>query len=211
MRSPTRWTRSRCGTAGSSRTSAAVSSPAVRLVDEVVDHRGHGGEGRLVLRRGECDERLLDGPFAEYDDEAGHPLVDRDEVDASDARGGGLGRRREARGVGQRSDRRRGEPEPVFARVFDLAELVADHQLLDAGHGRGVDDRLDVPAIAGVGGDAPSRRVRMIEEAGELQLGEDVAHGRAGHAKPVPVDERLASDRRCGGHVFLDDGPKDRL
>ena len=51
----------------------------------------------------------------------------------------------------------------------------------------------------------------MVQEAGELQLGKDVSNGRAGHAEPIPIDERLAPDRCRGGHVFLDDGPEDRL
>ena len=51
----------------------------------------------------------------------------------------------------------------------------------------------------------------MGQQAGRLELGEDVADGRAGHAEAVALDERLAADRRGGGDVFLDDGPKDRL
>ena len=99
----------------------------------------------------------------------------------------------------------------MLARELHLPELVADHQLLHLGQRRGVDDRLDVPAVPGIGRDAPGRGVGMAEEAGELQLREDVADRGAGHAEPVPVDERLAADRRGGGDVFLDDGPEDRL
>ena len=84
----------------------------------------------------EGDERLLDRALAEDDDEARHAVVDRDEVDAADAGRGGLGGRREAGGVGQRGDRRGGEAEPVLARELHLAELVADHQLLDLGQRR---------------------------------------------------------------------------
>ena len=51
----------------------------------------------------------------------------------------------------------------------------------------------------------------MRQQAGGLELGEHGAHGRAGHAEAVALDERLAADRRGGGDVFLDDGPKDRL
>ena len=99
----------------------------------------------------------------------------------------------------------------MLAGELHLPELVADHQLLDLGQRRGVDDRLDVPAVAGVGRDAAGGGVRVVEEAGELELGEDVADRRAGHAEPIPIDERLAADRRRGGDVFLDDGPEDRL
>ena len=99
----------------------------------------------------------------------------------------------------------------MLARELHLAELVPDHQLLDLGQRRGIDDRLDEPAIARVGGDASRGRVRVVEEPGELELGEDVPDRRAGHAEPIPVDERLAPDRGRGGDVFLDDGPQDRL
>ena len=51
----------------------------------------------------------------------------------------------------------------------------------------------------------------MGQQPAELELGEDVADGRAGHAEAVAVDERVAADRRRGRDVFLDDGPKDRL
>ena len=51
----------------------------------------------------------------------------------------------------------------------------------------------------------------MGQQPGGLELGEDAPDGRAGHAEAVALDERLAADRRRGGDVFLDDGPKDRL
>ena len=99
----------------------------------------------------------------------------------------------------------------MLAGELDLAELVADHQLLDGGQRDGLDDRLDVEAVARVGRDAAGRGVRVGQQAVRLELGEDVADGRAGHAEAVALDERLAADRRGGGDVFLDDGPKDRL
>ena len=99
----------------------------------------------------------------------------------------------------------------MLARELHLPELVPDHELLDLRQRGGVDDRLDVPAIAGVGWDPPGRGVGMVEEAGQLELGEDVADRCAGHAELVPVDERLAADWNGGGDVFLDDGPEDRL
>jgi hypothetical protein len=99
----------------------------------------------------------------------------------------------------------------VLARVLHLTELVADHQLLDRRERDAVDDRLDVVAVAALGGDPPGRRVRVRQEAGALELREHGAHGRAGHAEAIALDERLAADRCGGGDVFLDDGPKDRL
>ena len=99
----------------------------------------------------------------------------------------------------------------MLAGELDLAELVADHQLLDRGSGTAVGDRLDVEAVAGVGRDAAGARVRVGQQAGHLELGEDVADRRAGHAEAVALDERLAADRLGGRDVFLDDGPKDRL
>ena len=51
----------------------------------------------------------------------------------------------------------------------------------------------------------------MVKQPGLLELGQDVADGRAGHGEAVPLDQRLAADRRGGLDVFLDDGPQDRL
>ena len=138
-------------------------------------------------------------------------VVDRNEVNAADARGGGFGGRRKPGRVRESGDGGCSEAEPVLARELHLTELVADHELLHLGQRREVDDRFDVPAIAGVRRNPTRRRVRVVEEAGELELGEHVADGRAGHAEPVPIDERLTPDRRGGGDVFLDDGPEDRL
>ena len=50
-----------------------------------------------------------------------------------------------------------------------------------------------------------------VSRPARLELGEDAADGRAGHAEAVALDERLRADGRRGGDVFLDDGPKDRL
>ena len=99
----------------------------------------------------------------------------------------------------------------MLAGELDLAELVADHQLLDRRQRDGLDDRFDVKAVAGVGRDAAGGRVRVGQQAVRLEFGEDAAHGRAGHAEAVALDERLAPDRCRGGDVFLNDGSKDRL
>ena len=61
---------------------------------------------------------------------ASRSVID-DEVDPADVGGAGLGGRREpGDAVGAREGRRR-EAEPLLRRVLHLAELVADHQLLD--------------------------------------------------------------------------------
>ena len=156
-------------------------------------------------------ERLLDGALAEDEDQAGHPFVDGDQVDPPDVGVARLGRGGQTRRPGDRGERRRREAEPVLAGELDLAELVADHQLLDGRQRNGLDDRLDVEAVAGVGRDAAGGGVRVGQQAVRLELGEDAADGRAGHAEAVALDERLAADRRRGRDVFLDDGPKDRL
>ena len=140
-----------------------------RLVDGVV----------LVER----DDGLLDRTLAEDEDEAGHPLVDGDEVDPPDVGGPRLGRRREAGRSGQTGQRRGRKTEPVLAGELDLAELVADHQLLDRGKRDRIDDRFDVEAVSGVGGDATGGDVRVSQEAVGLELGEDVPDGRARHAE----------------------------
>jgi len=59
------------------------------------------------------------------------PLVDRDQVDPADVRVARLCWGGQTRRAGDRRQRRRVEPEPVLAGELDLAELVADHELLD--------------------------------------------------------------------------------
>jgi hypothetical protein len=179
----------------------------------LVEQAGDRVERRLVDRLGliDGDGGLLDGALSQHEDQAGHPLVHRDEIDPPDVRGVRLRRRRDPRGAGQPGEGRRGEAEPVLARELDLPELVSDHQLLDSRQRDGIGDRLDEEPIAGIRRDATGARVGMRQQAGCLELREDVPHGRARHAKAVSVDERLARDRLCRRDIFLDDGPKDRL
>ena len=89
---------------------------------------------------------------------------------------------------------RRGEAEPVLARELDLAELVADHQLLDRGQRCVVDHRLDVVAVARLGGDAALRSCAGASAGRHLQL------GRRGGDGPVALDTpiRDALDERMG-------------
>src|SRR3954447_5951180 len=182
--------------------------------------RGHVGEA-LVEEPGDAIERplvdgvvavdrhqrLLDGALAEDEDQARHALVDRHEIDPTDMSVTWLGRGGDAGGSSDRRKRRGSKPEPVLAGELDLAELVADHQLLDGGQRDGLGDRFDVEPIALVRGDATGGCVRVGQETVRLELGEDAANRRAGHAEAVAVDERLAADRRRGRDVFLDDGP----
>ena len=114
-----------------------------------------------------------------------------DQIDPAHVGGARLGRRREPRRTGDRGERGRREAEPVLAGELDLAELVADHQLLDGGQGTRLGDGLDVVAIAGVRRDAPGRRVRVGQQAVGLELGEDAANRGAGHA------EAIASTSAC--------------
>jgi hypothetical protein len=95
--------------------------------------------------------------------------------------------------------------------VLDLAELVADHQLLNRRQDRAIGDRLDEIAVARVGRDAAGGRVRMRQQPGILEVGQDVPDGRARHAKAVALDKRSRPDWGCAVDVFLDDGSEDRL
>ncbi|MEJ7696019.1 MAG: hypothetical protein WKF78_05180 [Candidatus Limnocylindrales bacterium] len=119
------------------------------------------------------------------------PFVDGHEVDPTDMGRPGLGRRREAGGSGQAGEGRGCEPEPVLTGELDLAELVADHQLLDRGQRHRVGEGLHVQAVAGVGGDASGARMRMAQQARHLEFGQDVTDGRAGHAEAIALHERL--------------------
>ena len=213
MRSPTRAATAWVRRPRSQRRQASLRARRGQIDESLVEQAGGGVQGRLVDRvvLAERDERLLDGALAQDEDQAGHPLVDRHEVDPTDVGVARLGRRREAGRPRHRRQGRGGQAEPVLAGELHLPELVADHQLLDRGERDRVRDGLDVEAIALVGGDPARGGVRVGQKAGGLELGEDAADGRAGHTEVIALDERLAADRRGGRDVFLDDGPKDRL
>ena len=115
-----------------------------------------------------------------------------------------LGRRGEAGRPGHGRQGRRGEAEPVFARELHLPELVADHQLLDRGERDRVRDGLHVEAVALVGRDPARGGVRMGQETGGFELGEDAPDGRAGHTEVIALDERQAADAVAQRVVDLD-------
>ena len=64
---------------------------------------------------------------------------------------------------------------------------------------------VDEGAVARVGGHPPRRDVRLHDEAGLLEDGELVSHGRRTAAELVAVHERLAAHRRRAGYVLLDE------
>ena len=119
----------------------------------------------LVVRLVERDELLLDRALGEDDDRLAVRRAGRDEVDVAQPARAWLGRRGEAGGVGDAGERRGGKAEPLLAGELDLAELVADHQLLDRCEADVRRDRLDVQAVAGVGGHAAGAGVRVAQVA----------------------------------------------
>ena len=172
-----------------------------------------GRLGQLVVGRAGIDreKRLLERALVEDDDQGGHPLADLDQLDAADPGRPRLGGGRQPSRPRRGGEGRGREAKPLVGGKLHLAELVADHQLLDGWKRHLADQRLHVEAVADVRRDAPRRRVRVPEEALDLQLGQDVAHGGGAHAERVALNERLGADRRGRRDVFLDDGPQDRL
>ena len=186
----------------------------VDLISRAVDQQAVQPRGELLeLVRPvvaiEVQQELLHGTVREHDDDAREAVAAGHDIHAADTDRARLGGRRDGGGSGGRRERGRREPEPLLARELDLAELVADHQLLDGGERDGVRDRLDVQAIATVGRHAARARVRMPEQLSHLQLGHDVADRGRADREAVLLDERRAADRLGGGDVFLDDGPQD--
>ena len=90
-------------------------------------------------------------------------LESLDEVEATESGGRGLGRRGQPSRVGGAGQRRGCQAEPLLAGELDLAELVADHELLDRGQDDRIRDGLDVETVAGVGRDPASARVRTAQ------------------------------------------------
>ena len=126
---PDELARGRRGSEAARRRSRRV---AGRVRETLVEQPRRRGERRLVLgRRVEGHERLLDRPSRRTTTRLAMALV----IETRSTR-----RTRAARGLAgvampaawvSRGERRGREPEPVLARELHLAELVADHQLLD--------------------------------------------------------------------------------
>ncbi len=67
-----------------------------------------------------------------------------------------------------------------------------------------LEQRVDVDAVAAVGGDAARRRVRVRQQPARLELGELRPHGRRRHPQPAAGDEVLRPDRLPRADVLLD-------
>ena len=86
-------------------------------------------------------------------------------------------------------------------------DLAPDVREVDREHGRRerlLEERLGVEPVAGVGRHPARRRVRMVEEAERLELGELVAHGRRRCIDRSQLDERLRPDRMAARDVGVD-------
>ena len=70
---------------------------------------------------------------------------------------------------------------------------------------------VDVVPVAGIGGYAARRRVRVREHAQVLEVGEVVADRRSRDPEAGVLAEVLRAHRGAGGDVLFDDGPKDLL
>ena len=128
---PTSSTRAPMGAVASIRASARSASAAVRpamIPSRTTAARVRSSCSVVALS---VTRTCRTAPSRNDDDQAGEAVRDRDDVDPADVGGPGLGRGHDRGGpVGRGEDRRR-EAEPLLAGVLDLAELVADHQLLD--------------------------------------------------------------------------------
>ena len=88
-------------------------------------------------------------------------------------------------------------------------ELVADAAPIVAAQLLGLHQLVDVGAIAGIGGNAAGRRVRLHQVAAGLELGHLVANRRRADAEVVLLGKRLRADRLGGRDVFVDDRRED--
>jgi hypothetical protein len=74
-------------------------------VEQLVEAVRHRRQGPLVRRFIEGHQDLLERALAQHEDEAGQSVADLDEVEAAEVGGAWLGRRRDARGPGDRGQR----------------------------------------------------------------------------------------------------------
>jgi hypothetical protein len=68
---------------------------------------------------------------------------------------------------------------------------------------------VDVEAVAAVGGHAPGRGVRVVEQAGLLEPGQLGAHGRGPPGHVALLGDPLGADRLVQLHVGLDERSQD--
>ena len=95
-------------------------------------------------------------------------------------------------------------------RFRDLRVLARDAEReLGPSRLRSGQERVDVEAVARLGGHAPGRGVRVREQAEALELGELVADGRRRDVEAGTLDERLRADGLAGGDVLLHHPPQD--
>ena len=97
---------------------------------------------------------------------------------------GGM-RRGDDRDVARRPrQRRRGQLDPLLELHLDLAELVADHDLLAGGQLDVAHQVVDEVAVAVIGRNPAAGGVQVLQIAERLQLGHLVADRRRGDADP---------------------------
>ncbi len=95
--------------------------------------------------------------------------------------------------------------EIVGVDVVALEELLA---LLGA-HGADLEQGVDEEAQPLIGGHAAGRGVRLLEEAGLLEIAHDVADGRRREVDPGPARDGARADGVARGQVLLHDGGED--
>ena len=104
--------------------SGEASQPLVEAAGDVV-------QGGLVGASVELDKELPHGALGEDEDEAGQAVTGLDQIETPQSCGVGLGRRGDAGRVRGPGQRRGSQAEPLLAGELHLAELMADHELLD--------------------------------------------------------------------------------
>ena len=166
--------------------------------------------GQLALERVAVEAALMDVPVGEDEHEEARAVGERHELGVAEPRSSRSRRRHDRcrmRAPGQDAGRK---PQPVVAGERDLAELVADRQLVGHVELGIAHERLDVQAVAEVGGDPARARVRVRQQAERLELGHRAAHGRRRDAESVALDEGFRAHRDRREDVVLHDGAQHR-
>ncbi len=132
-----------------------------------------------------------------------------DQLDVLEGVAVARGRDRDGQVAGESGEQAGGLLDHVAQVARGFAELVADAAGVVLGEGLGLQQPVDVGAVAGVGGDAAGRGVRLDQVAERLQLGHLVADRRRGDAQVVLLRERDRADRFRRVDVLVHDGRQD--
>jgi serine/threonine-protein kinase len=178
-------------------------------LDDVGEQVVHARELALVDGVVDLDEAVLDRAVREHQDREELPRLGRDEAELLQRAEIGArcahdrGRARELGEV------LAGLAERVVREGVDLGEALRQPALLLGRDGAHLEQHVDEGAEGAIGRDPAGGRVRLLQVARLLEVGEHVANRRGGEIEPVLARQGAAAHGLAGGDELGDDREED--